>query len=55
MGPAPLRGVKEGALGMKYDVPFVLAEVNADTLYWQKNKKTSKWEVVYRNKDKIGW
>ncbi|XP_055508393.1 protein-glutamine gamma-glutamyltransferase 2-like [Leucoraja erinacea] len=29
-GPAPVKAVKEGAVEMKYDVPFIYAEVNAD-------------------------
>ncbi|XP_066541694.1 protein-glutamine gamma-glutamyltransferase 2-like [Hoplias malabaricus] len=33
-GPCPVRAVKEGDLEMKYDVPFVFSEVNADVIYW---------------------
>ncbi|XP_032897135.1 protein-glutamine gamma-glutamyltransferase 2-like [Amblyraja radiata] len=29
-GPAPVKAIKEGAVEMKYDVPFIYAEVNAD-------------------------
>ncbi|KAK5599963.1 hypothetical protein CRENBAI_012992 [Crenichthys baileyi] len=29
-GPASLRAIKEGEVGMKYDTPFIFAEVNAD-------------------------
>lgn len=31
-GPVPVRAVKEGELGAKYDAPFVYAEVNADVV-----------------------
>ncbi|XP_072552168.1 protein-glutamine gamma-glutamyltransferase 2-like [Salminus brasiliensis] len=31
-GPAPLRAIKEGDLTVKYDAPFVYAEVNADVV-----------------------
>ncbi|XP_069740728.1 protein-glutamine gamma-glutamyltransferase 2-like [Narcine bancroftii] len=33
-GPAPLHAIKGGALDMRYDVPFVFAEVNADVVTW---------------------
>ncbi|KFV68371.1 Protein-glutamine gamma-glutamyltransferase 2, partial [Dryobates pubescens] len=33
-GPAPVRAIKEGDLQLKYDIPFVFAEVNADVVYW---------------------
>ncbi|XP_067856722.1 protein-glutamine gamma-glutamyltransferase 2-like [Heptranchias perlo] len=33
-GPAPVNAIKEGAVDMKFDVPFVFAEVNADQVSW---------------------
>ncbi|XP_051887174.1 LOW QUALITY PROTEIN: protein-glutamine gamma-glutamyltransferase 2-like [Pristis pectinata] len=33
-GPAPVKAVKEGDMDMKYDVPFVFAEVNAHCVKW---------------------
>uniref|UniRef100_A0A8B9RX26 Transglutaminase 2 n=1 Tax=Accipiter nisus TaxID=211598 RepID=A0A8B9RX26_9AVES len=33
-GPAPVKAIKEGDLQLKYDIPFVFAEVNADVVYW---------------------
>ncbi|XP_038561658.1 protein-glutamine gamma-glutamyltransferase 2 [Micropterus salmoides] len=33
-GPCPVTAIKEGNLGIKYDAPFVFAEVNADIIYW---------------------
>ncbi|XP_071761907.1 protein-glutamine gamma-glutamyltransferase 2 [Centroberyx gerrardi] len=33
-GPCPLTAIKEGDLGIKYDAPFVFAEVNADIIHW---------------------
>ncbi|NWU89563.1 TGM2 glutamyltransferase, partial [Upupa epops] len=33
-GPAPVKAIKEGNLQLKYDIPFVFAEVNADVVYW---------------------
>uniref|UniRef100_A0A8C6S8I9 Protein-glutamine gamma-glutamyltransferase 2 n=1 Tax=Neogobius melanostomus TaxID=47308 RepID=A0A8C6S8I9_9GOBI len=31
-GPAPVKAIKEGDLTMKYDTPFIFAEVNADVV-----------------------
>ncbi|XP_043566126.1 protein-glutamine gamma-glutamyltransferase 2-like isoform X1 [Chiloscyllium plagiosum] len=33
-GPAPVKAVKEGFVDLKFDVPFVFAEVNADQVTW---------------------
>lgn len=33
-GPCPVTAIKEGNLGVKYDAPFVFAEVNADITYF---------------------
>ncbi|CAL8262466.1 unnamed protein product [Merluccius merluccius] len=33
-GPCPLKAIKEGDLKMKYDAPFIFAEVNADIISW---------------------
>lgn len=33
-GPCPVTAIKEGNLAVKYDAPFVFAEVNADITYW---------------------
>lgn len=35
-GPVPLRAIKEGELNLKYDAPFVFAEVNADVVEYVK-------------------
>ncbi|MBN3308568.1 TGM2 glutamyltransferase, partial [Amia calva] len=37
-GPVPLKAIKEGELKLKYDVPFVFAEVNADVVTYIKRK-----------------
>lgn len=34
-GPAPLEAIKQGAIGMNYDVEFMLASVNADLMKWR--------------------
>ncbi|KAJ8271918.1 hypothetical protein COCON_G00107770 [Conger conger] len=33
-GPCPVRAIKEGEVGMKYDATFVFSEVNADLTNW---------------------
>ncbi|KAF2974970.1 hypothetical protein EK904_014756 [Melospiza melodia maxima] len=33
-GPAPVKAIKEGDMLLKYDIPFIFAEVNADVVYW---------------------
>ncbi|XP_061113163.1 protein-glutamine gamma-glutamyltransferase 2-like [Conger conger] len=35
-GPVPLKAIKEGELTLKYDAPFVFAEVNADVVKYVK-------------------
>lgn len=34
-GPCPVKAIKEGELRMKYDAPFIFAEVNADIIDWE--------------------
>ncbi|KAG5273605.1 hypothetical protein AALO_G00153350 [Alosa alosa] len=33
-GPCPVRAIREGEVGVKYDAPFIFAEVNADLAFW---------------------
>ncbi|CAJ1057455.1 protein-glutamine gamma-glutamyltransferase 2 [Xyrichtys novacula] len=33
-GPCPVTAIKEGNLEVKYDAPFIFAEVNADIIHW---------------------
>ena len=33
-GPAPVVAVRQGEIGMGYDVPFVFTEVNADICHF---------------------
>ena len=40
-GPASLVAIKNGETNFNYDVNFVLAEVNADVVRWQKSKESS--------------
>uniref|UniRef100_A0A3B3C9G0 protein-glutamine gamma-glutamyltransferase n=1 Tax=Oryzias melastigma TaxID=30732 RepID=A0A3B3C9G0_ORYME len=34
-GPCPVTAIKEGNLQVKYDAPFIFAEVNADITHWR--------------------
>ncbi|KAL2093176.1 hypothetical protein ACEWY4_010488 [Coilia grayii] len=33
-GPCPVRAIRDGEVGVKYDAPFIFAEVNADMAFW---------------------
>ncbi|XP_006784553.1 protein-glutamine gamma-glutamyltransferase 2 isoform X2 [Neolamprologus brichardi] len=44
-GPIPVRAIKEGELTLKYDAPFVFAEVNADVITFMKKKDGSTSKV----------
>ncbi|KAM8945642.1 protein-glutamine gamma-glutamyltransferase 2 [Pelodytes ibericus] len=46
-GPAPVIAVKEGDLSMKYDVPFIFAEVNADVIYYIEQKDGTVKQTLY--------
>lgn len=45
-GPVPVRAIKEGDLLLKYDAPFVFAEVNADVNTIRRNKDGSTTKVI---------
>ena len=36
-GPAPLEAIRKGAVGFRYDVPFLVASVNADLVRWKED------------------
>lgn len=36
-GPAPLEAIKQGAVCYNYDVPFMVASVNADLMRWKED------------------
>ncbi|XP_039353705.1 protein-glutamine gamma-glutamyltransferase 2 [Mauremys reevesii] len=46
-GPAPVKAIKEGELRLKYDIPFVFAEVNADVVYWVLQKDGSRKKTIH--------
>ena len=41
MGPMSLKAIREGAVTLPYDGPFVFAEVNGDRITWQVKKDGS--------------
>lgn len=44
-GPSPLKAIKNGDIDLKYDTPFVFAEVNADCVTWLVYKDGSKRQI----------
>ena len=54
LGPSPLKAVKEGNVGMKYDVRFVFAEVNADMVYWRREKAGEPFKPFRIDRKAIG-
>lgn len=44
-GPSPLKAIKNGDVDLKYDTPFVFAEVNADCVSWLVHKDGSKKQI----------
>ncbi|XP_073707594.1 protein-glutamine gamma-glutamyltransferase 2 isoform X2 [Garra rufa] len=45
-GPAPVRAILEGHTDVKYDVPFVFGEVNADKVTWLVMANGSKKKIL---------
>lgn len=45
-GPVPVKAIKEGELLLKYDAPFVFAEVNADVNTMMQKKDGSTFKVI---------
>ncbi|CAG9127446.1 unnamed protein product [Plutella xylostella] len=46
-GPAPLEAVKQGVLGLSYDVGFMVATVNADLMRWRRDPESETgWSIV---------
>lgn len=54
-GPAPLEAIKQGVIGLNYDVEFMLASVNADLMRWRRDPESeSGYSVVKTNNYHIG-
>lgn len=52
-GPAPVKAILNGNTDLKYDVPFVYAEVNADCIDWLVKADGSKVKI-YSDTNKVG-
>uniref|UniRef100_A0A8C9VEG6 protein-glutamine gamma-glutamyltransferase n=1 Tax=Scleropages formosus TaxID=113540 RepID=A0A8C9VEG6_SCLFO len=50
-GPAPVKAILEGHTNLKYDVPFVFAEVNADIVTWRMNSDGTKTRMFSDTKE----
>lgn len=54
-GPASHEAIRRGQMEYKYDVPFVLAEVNADVVHWQEDPDAQDgFKKLYSNKNHVG-
>ncbi|KAF4096342.1 hypothetical protein G5714_022311 [Onychostoma macrolepis] len=52
-GPTSVSAVRNGQVNLKFDTPFVFAEVNSDKIYWQK-KPDGSFSQVNVEKSSIG-
>ncbi|KAM9251662.1 protein-glutamine gamma-glutamyltransferase K [Cariama cristata] len=52
-GPCSVTAVKNGEVFLKYDTPFVFAEVNSDKVYWQRQPNGA-FKVVHVEEGAIG-
>ncbi|XP_038156689.1 protein-glutamine gamma-glutamyltransferase E-like [Cyprinodon tularosa] len=52
-GPASVAAILNGETDLKYDVPFVFSEVNADAVYWLVRKNGSKLKI-FSDTDTVG-
>ena len=47
VGPTPLKAVHDSDIFIEYDVPFVLAEVNADDIVWEaENEERTRNRII---------
>ncbi|KAJ8011743.1 hypothetical protein DPEC_G00061430 [Dallia pectoralis] len=52
-GPASVTAIRTGQVYLKYDTPFVFAEVNSDKIYWQKNRDGT-FRQIHSEKKAVG-
>ncbi|XP_015263914.1 PREDICTED: protein-glutamine gamma-glutamyltransferase E-like [Gekko japonicus] len=53
-GPASLTAIKEGDVDLRFDSPFVFAEVNADRVTWTYDTSTTEAKRLYTETKSIG-
>lgn len=46
MGPGNIQATKNGDVNVKYDLPFLYSEVNADQISWVRDYQTGRWRKV---------
>ncbi|KAM9836617.1 LOW QUALITY PROTEIN: protein-glutamine gamma-glutamyltransferase 2-like [Aulostomus maculatus] len=52
-GPAPVSGILQGEVNLKYDTPFVFSEVNADIIKWMESDNGSR-RKIYSDTTRVG-
>uniref|UniRef100_A0A8C0GEB3 Protein-glutamine gamma-glutamyltransferase K n=1 Tax=Chelonoidis abingdonii TaxID=106734 RepID=A0A8C0GEB3_CHEAB len=52
-GPCSVEAIKNGLVYLKYDAPFIFAEVNSDNVYWQRQADGT-YKIVYVEEKAIG-
>ncbi|KAK3547218.1 hypothetical protein QTP86_017587 [Hemibagrus guttatus] len=52
-GPTSVAAIRDGQVYLKYDAPFVFAEVNSDKIYWQRNSDGT-FSQIYCEKNAVG-
>ncbi|CAM4551649.1 protein-glutamine gamma-glutamyltransferase K [Lepidochelys kempii] len=52
-GPCSVEAIKKGQVYLKYDAPFIFAEVNSDKVYWQRQADGT-YKIVYVEEKAIG-
>ncbi|XP_056133119.1 protein-glutamine gamma-glutamyltransferase K-like [Lampris incognitus] len=52
-GPASICAIRNGQVFLKYDCPFVFAEVNSDKIFWQRNLDGT-FTPVHSEKNTVG-
>uniref|UniRef100_A0A672QM24 Protein-glutamine gamma-glutamyltransferase K n=1 Tax=Sinocyclocheilus grahami TaxID=75366 RepID=A0A672QM24_SINGR len=52
-GPTSVAAIRSGQVYLKYDTPFVFAEVNSDKVYWQR-KNNGTFAVIRVDKSAVG-
>jgi hypothetical protein len=54
MGPGNVAATKIGGVNMRYDLPFLYSEVNADIITWVFDRNFGRWRKFNVNTDGIG-
>ncbi|KAB5546674.1 hypothetical protein PHYPO_G00074750 [Pangasianodon hypophthalmus] len=52
-GPTPVAAIRDGLVYLKYDAPFVFAEVNSDRIFWQRQANGT-FTQIYNEKNVVG-